>query len=145
MGKKSKFAFIHDRDPFVRLSLNKILSKYGFQVEEVTDLSQLEDHTKEIGRGIVLADVEIEALETWIPVLKKWNDHFVFMSPLVTEESTGRLKKMGVRRIIKKPVEPRLLKRVIRDICPPEEKACLPSSAGRKKGSRSLQKGGEQS
>ncbi len=55
------------------------------------------------------------------------------MSPLMTEELTLRLKKMGIRRMIKKPVEPRLLKRVIREICPPEEeRSFFPGEKARK-------------
>ena len=143
MKKWVKYAFILDKDEFVRLSLNKILNRYGFQVEEIEDFSKLEDRKKEIDRGIVLADVEIDALEEWLPFFKKWNHRFIFMSPLITEELTLRLKKMGVRRMIKKPVEPRLLKRVIREICPSEE-GPLPSPVkGRDKDCRSVQKGGE--
>ena len=142
--KQEKYAFILDKDEFVRLSLNKILNKYGFQVEEIEDFSQLESRRKEIERGIVLADVEMDVLEKWVPLVKKCEGHFIFMSPLITEELNLRLKKMGIRRMIKKPVEPRVLKRVIREICPAEEE-CIPSlSQGRKKGSRSIQKGGEQ-
>jgi len=66
------------------------------------------------------------------------------MSPQITDELTLRLKKMGIRRMIKKPVEPRVLKRVIREICPSEEEYFPSSSKGRKKGSRTIQKGGEQ-
>ncbi len=62
MKKRIKYAFILDKDEFVRLSLNKILNKYGFQVEEIEDFSQLEDRKKEIEQGIVLADVEIDVL-----------------------------------------------------------------------------------
>ena len=138
-----RYAFVLDRDEFVRLSLNKILNRYGFQVEEIGDFSQLEDRKKEIDRGIVLADVEVDALEEWLPLIKKWNQRFIFMSPLITEELTLRLKKMGVRRMIKKPVEPRLLKRVIREICPSAE-GPLPSPAkGRSKDCHSVKKGGE--
>jgi len=143
MKKLEKCAFILDKDEFVRLSLNKILNKYGFQVEEIEDFSQLDDRKKEIDRGIVLADVEIDVLEKWLPLFKKWSHRFIFMNPLITEELTLRLKKMGVGRMIKKPVEPRSLKRVIREICPPEE-GLLPSSAkGRETGCHSIQKGGE--
>ena len=143
MKNAVKYAFILDKDEFVRLSLNKILNRYGFQVEEIGDFSQLEDRKKEIDRGIVLADVEVDALEEWLPLIKKWNQRFIFMSPLITEELALRLKKMGLRRMIKKPVEPRLLKRVIREICPSAE-GPLPSQAkGRSKDCHSVQKGGE--
>jgi len=37
MKEKRKWAFILDKDEFVRLSLNKILKKYGFQTEEIED------------------------------------------------------------------------------------------------------------
>jgi FixJ family two-component response regulator len=143
MKQKEKYAFILDKDEFVRLSLNKILNKYGFQVEEIEDFSQLESRKKEIDRGIILADVEMDVLEKWGSLVKKWNDHFVFMSPLITEELTLRLKKMGIHRMMKKPVEIRSLKRVIRELCPPEEGSRSSKGKGRKKGSRSIQKGGE--
>jgi len=42
MSERVKWAFVIDRDEFVRLSLNKILQKYGFQVVEIEDFSQLE-------------------------------------------------------------------------------------------------------
>ena len=144
MKNKGRYAFILDRDEFVRLSLNKMLNKVGFHVEEIDDFSQLENRKKEIDRGIVLADVEMDVLEKWIPLVRKWNDRFVFMGPLVTEDLHIRLKKMGVRRIMKKPVEPRLLRRVIREVCPSEEERPSSSGRGQGKGSRSVQKGGEE-
>ncbi len=143
MKKREKCAFILDKDEFVRLSLNKILNKYGFLVEEIEDFSQLENRKKEVARGIVLADVEMDVLEKWIPLVKRWESHLIFMSPLITEELNSRLKKMGIRRIIKKPVEPRILKRVIREICPSREERSPSPGGGREKGSRSIQKGGE--
>jgi DNA-binding NtrC family response regulator len=143
MKKKEKHAFILDKDEFVRLSLNKILNKYGFLVEEIEDFSQLENRKKEVARGIVLDEVEMDVLEKWIPLIKRWESHLIFMSPLITEELNSRLKKMGIRRIIKKPVEPRILKRVIREICPTREGRSPSPDRGREKGSRSIQKGGE--
>ena len=121
MKERRKWAFILDKDEFVRLSLNKILKKYGFQTEEIEDFSQLEKRKKDVDGGMILADVEIDVLEKGFPFLKRWNDRFVLMTPLVTEELTLRLKKIGIRRIMKKPVEPRLLKRVIREISFPDE------------------------
>ena len=138
MKKKVRCAFILDKDQFVRLSLNRILNKYGFQVEEIEDFSQLEGRKRDVEGGMILADVEIDVLEKGFPFLKKWNDRFVFMSPLVTDELTLRLKKIGIRRIIKKPVEPRLLKKVIRVICPSEEERVAPSVKGREKGSQPI-------
>jgi len=135
MKDRIKWAFIFDKDEFVRLSLSKILYKYGFQVEEIEDFSQLENRKKEIKGGMILADVEIEVLEKWLPLLRKWNDRFILMSPLVTEDLTLLLKKMGIYRIIKKPVDPRILRRVIREITFPDEVKV--SSLGRiREGSR---------
>jgi len=142
MKEKVRWAFILDKDEFVRLSLNKILKKYGFQVEEIEDFSQLEGRKKDIEGGMILADVEVDVLERWFPSLKKWNDRFVLMTPLVTDELTARLKKIGMRRIIKKPVEPKLLKRVIREISPPEKKK-VALSGERGEDFRLNQKGGE--
>ncbi len=116
MKKKIKWAFILDRDEFVRLSLSKILKKYGFQVEEVEDLLQLENRKKEIRKGMILADLELESIEKWLPLVKKWNDRFILMSPLLTDELKERLKQSGVHRIIKKPVEPGILRKVIKGI-----------------------------
>jgi DNA-binding response OmpR family regulator len=142
MKEKTKWAFILDKDPFVRLSLNKILNKYGFRVEEIEDLSQLEKRRREIEGGLILAELEIEVLEGWLPLLKKWNGRFVLMTPLVTDELKGRLKKIGIRRIMKKPVEPDLLKRMIREISPPEKRTVISVNKG-KEGFRTNQKGGE--
>ncbi len=119
--EKVRYAFILDKDEFFRLSLNKMLRKYGFQVEEVEDFTQLEKRKKEIETGLVLADVEIEVLERNISLIKRWNDRFILMTPLVTDEMNFRLKKMGIHHIIKKPVEPKLLKRAIREIPFPEK------------------------
>jgi len=121
MGKEGKRAYILDKDEFVRLSLNKILKKYGFQVEEIEDFSQLESKKQVIKRAMILADVEIEVLEKSLPVLKRWNGRFILMSPLITDEFTLHLKKMGIRHIIKKPVEPKTLRRIIRTISFPDE------------------------
>jgi len=121
MKEKTKWAFVLDKDEFVRLSLNKILKKYGFHVEEIEDFSQLEKRKKDVERGMVLADVEIDALEKGFPLLRKWNNRFILMTPLVTDELIIRLKKMGIHRIIKKPVDPRLLRKVIREISFPDE------------------------
>ncbi len=116
MKKKVKWAFILDRDEFVRLSLSKILKKYGFQVEELEDLLQLENRKKEIREGMILADLELESIEKWLPLVKKWNDRFVLMSPLITDELKERLRQSGIHRIIKKPVEPGILRKVIKGI-----------------------------
>jgi len=142
MKEKLKWAFILDKDEFVRLSLSKILKKYGFQVEEIEDLFQLEKRKKEIESGMVLADVEMDVLEKGFPLLKKWNDRFVLMTPQVTDELNIRLKKMGICRIIKKPVDPRLLRKIIREISFPDE--VKTSSFGKKReGSHFIQKGGD--
>jgi len=142
MTGKLKWAFIIDKDEFVRLSLNKILNKYGFQVEEVEDFSQLEKRKKDVQGGIILADMEIDALERELPLLKKWSDRFVLMTPLVTDELNSRLRKIGIHHVIKKPVEPELLKRLIRKITLNGQ---AKSSSLSKKGasSRFDQKGGE--
>ncbi len=116
MKERKKWAFIIDKDEFVRLSLNKILKKYGFQVEEIEDFSELEMRKKDVKEGMILADMEIEALEHWLPLLRKWNDRFILMTPLITDEITQRLGKIGIYRIIKKPVDPRILRRTIREI-----------------------------
>jgi DNA-binding response OmpR family regulator len=142
MKEKLKWAFILDKDEFVRLSLNKILKKYGFHVEEIEDFSQLEKRKKDIEGGMILADVEIDVLEKGFPLLRKWNNRFILMTPLVTEELTLRLEKMGIHRIIKKPVDPRLLRKVIREVSFPDE--VKTHSFGKKgEGSHSIQKGGE--
>ena len=137
-----KWAFILDKDEFVRLSLNKILKKYGFHVEEIEDLSQLEKRRKDIEAGMILADVEIDVLEKGFSPLRKWNNRFILMTPLVTDELSLRLKKMGIHRIIKKPVDPRLLRKLIREISFPDE--VKTHSFGKKgEGSHFIQKGGE--
>jgi FixJ family two-component response regulator len=142
MSERMKWAFIIDKDEFVRLSLNKMLKKYGFHVEEMEDFSKLEGRERDVKGGMVLADVEIEVLERWLSLLKKWSDRFILVSPLVTDELTLRLKKMGVHHIIRKPVDPRILRRVIREISSPDGvKASL--SGKKREGSRFNQKGGE--
>ncbi len=123
--EKLRYAFILDKDEFFRLSLNKMLRKYGFQVEEFEDFTQLEKKKKEIETGLVLADVDMEILEKNISLIKRWNDRFILMTPLVTDEMNLRLKKMGIHRIIKKPVEPKLLKKAIREISFPDESETL--------------------
>jgi len=142
MKEKLKWAFILDKDEFVRLSLNKILKKYGFHVEEIEDFFQLEKRKKDIEKGMVLADVEIDVLEKGFPLLKKWSDRFILMTPLVTDELNIRLKKMGIRRIIKKPVDPRFLRKIIREISFPDE-VKTPSMGKKGEGSHFIQKGGD--
>jgi FixJ family two-component response regulator len=132
MNEKVKWAFIIDKDEFVRLSLNKILQKYGFQVEEIEDFSKLEGREKDIRGGVILGDVEMEALENRQSLFKKWSDRFILMSPLITDELTRQLKKMGIQHIIKKPVDPRMLRRVIQQISFPDGVKVL--SSGRKRG-----------
>jgi FixJ family two-component response regulator len=127
MNERVRWAFIIDKDEFVRLSLNKMLKKYGFQVEEIEDFSQLEGREKDIRGGMVVADVEIEILERGLSLLKKWSDRLILISPLITEELTLRLKKMGIHHILKKPVDPRILRRVIRNIYLPDGVKVLPS------------------
>ena len=116
MNRRIRWAFIVDKDEFVRLSLKKILSKYGFTVEEVEDLSQFDGRKKEIEGGMILADIEIDILEKWGLQMKKWSDRFILMTPLVPEDLQSRLRKLGIRHIIKKPVEPKLLKKAIKEI-----------------------------
>jgi hypothetical protein len=74
-------------------------------------------------------------LEKRLPLLRKWNDRFILMSPLVTDDLTQRLGKMGIYRIIKKPVDPRILRRVIREISFPDE-VKIPSLGRIREGSR---------
>jgi len=142
MKEKMKCAFIIDKDEFVRLSLNKILKKYGFHVEEIQDLSQLEKRKKDVEGGMILADVEIDDLEKRVSLLKRWNNRFILMTPLVTDELALRLKKIGICRIIKKPVDPRLLRKAIREISFPDG-VKGPSFEGKGEGSYFIQKGGE--
>jgi FixJ family two-component response regulator len=132
MNERVRWAFIIDKDEFVRLSLNKMLKKYGFQVEEIEDFSQLEGREKDVRGGMVVADVEIDVLERGLSLLKKWSDRFILISPLITEELTLRLNKMGIHHILKKPVDPRILRRVIRDIYLPDGVKVL--SSGKKGG-----------
>ncbi len=142
MKERTRWAFIIDKDEFVRLSLNKILQKYGFRVEEIEDFSQLEGRKKDIKGGMILADVDIELLEGWLPLRRGLNDRLILMSPLVTEELALRLKKIGIQHIIKKPVDPRILRRNIREISFPN--AAKVASLGKKReGSHVNQKGGE--
>lgn len=142
MMEKVRFAFILDRDEFVRLSLNKILKKYGFQVEEIDDISQLEKRKKDVEGGMILADVDIETLEKSYSLVKRWNNRFILMTPLITDEITLRLKKMGIHRIIKKPVDPRLLRKAIREISFPHE-VRNPSLGKKGRVPILLQKGGD--
>ena len=142
MKEKGKWAFILDKDEFVRLSLNKILKKYGFRTEEIEDFSELEKRKKDVEGGMILADVEIDVLEKGFSLLKRWNDRFILMTPLVTDELTLRLKKMGIHRIIKKPVDPRLLRKAIREISFPDG-VKAPSFGKKGEGSHFIQKGGE--
>jgi FixJ family two-component response regulator len=142
MKEKVKYAFILDKDEFVRLSLNKILKKYGFHVEEIEDISQLEKRKKDVEGGMILADVEIDVLEKRLSLVKKWNNRFILMTPLITDEITLRLKKMGIHRIIKKPVDPRLLRKAIREISFPDE-VKTPSLGEKEEGSHFIQKGGD--
>jgi DNA-binding NtrC family response regulator len=140
MTGKTKWAFILDSDEFVRLSLNKILKKYGFETEEIEDLSQLEGRKREIETGMILADLEIEELEKGSPWAKKWNSRFILMASVVTDEFILRLKNIGIRHILKKPVEPKRLKHVVREIFPDEEMISL---GGKRRSSRFKEKGGE--
>jgi DNA-binding NtrC family response regulator len=120
MKQKMKWAFIFDKDEFVRLSLNKILKKYGFEVEEIEDISDLEKRKKDIKGGMVLADLDVERLGEWVPFLRKWNDRFVLMSSQITDDIVQRLKEIGVHRVLKKPVEPKMLRKVIREMSFPD-------------------------
>ncbi len=121
MKEKKRWAFVLDKDEFVRLSLNKILQKYGFQVEEIEDLSELGMRRREVKEGMILADLEVAVIERWLPFLRRWSDRFILLTSSMTDEVTHRLKKIGIRRIIKKPVDPRGLKKMIREISFPED------------------------
>jgi len=116
MKEKIRWAFILDRDEFLRLSLNKILKKYGFQVEEIEDLSSLEKRKKDVKEGMILADLDMGNLERWLPLMKKWNDRLILMSPQISDDLIQRLKEIGIQRILKKPVEPKLLRKMIREM-----------------------------
>lgn len=120
MKEKVRWAFILDRDEFVRLSLNKILKKYGFQVEEIEDISCLEKRKKDVKGGMILADLEMDRLEKWVPFLRRWNDRFILMSPQITDDLAQRLKQIGIHRILRKPVEPKMLRKVIREMSFPD-------------------------
>ncbi len=127
MKESVRKAFIMDHDEFVRLSLNKILRKYGFEVEEIEDFSELEGRKKEIEAGVILADVDNQDLERWSPFLKRWNERFILMTPLVADELNPCLEKTGISHVLKKPVEPKALRKVIRKIPFPNGGKPLPS------------------
>lgn len=131
MKETVRKAFILDQDEFVRLSLNRILRKYGFEVEEIEDVSQLEGRKKEIDKGMILADLGNQDLARWSPFLKKWSNRFILMTPVITDELMPSLEKAGICHILKKPVEPTALRRVIRKISFPNGGKPLSS---RKKG-----------
>ena len=116
MKEKVRWAFILDRDEFVRLSLNKILKKYGFQVEEIDDISDLGRRERDVKEGMILLDIDMETLDRSLPMMKRWNDRIIMMSPQITDELLQRLKQVGIRRILKKPVEPKMLRKVIREM-----------------------------
>ncbi len=142
MKEKLRWAFILDQDEFVRLSLHKMLKKYGFQVEEIEDLSDLEKRKKDVKEGMILADLDVESLERWYPMMKKWNDRFILMSSQIGEDLIHHLKAMGIQHILKKPVEPKLLRKMIRAMPFPDGIQLAPSVKPRE-GSRIDQKGGE--
>jgi DNA-binding NtrC family response regulator len=137
MKEKVRWAFILDKDEFVRLSLNKILKKYGFQVEEIEDITELEKRKKDVKGGMILADLEMESLERWLPLLKRWNDRFILMSPQITDDLIQRLKQTGIHRILRKPVEPKLLRKAIREMSFPDGVAF--SSSVKKRGGFPIQ------
>ena len=142
MSQGKMCAFIFEKDQFFRLSLNKILKKYGFEVEEIENFSELESRKRDIEEGMVLADVEIEVLERWLPLVRKWNDRFILMTPLVSDDLTLRTRKMGIQHILKKPVEPKSLRRVIQKFGFSDQ--TKNRSSGKRSGSfRCDQKGGE--
>lgn len=121
MMEKKRWAFIIDKDDFVRLSLKKILDKYGFRVEEIDNFSQIEKRKKDIKNGVIIADLDIGELEREIQFLKRWSDRLILMSPSTTDELLDRLKRLGIRHIIKKPVEPNILRKKLREISFPIE------------------------
>jgi FixJ family two-component response regulator len=142
MDQEKKWAFILEKDQFFRLSLKKILKKYGFEAEEIEDFSELEKRKKEVEGGMILADVEMEVLEKWAPLIRKWRDRFILMTSLPSDELSLRTEKMGIRHILKKPVEPKYLKKVIQKISSPDDlKTRSPGKHGER--SRFNEKGGE--
>lgn len=122
MGEEGKWAFIIDKDEFVRLSLKKILNKYGFNVEEIENVSQLEKRKKNMKKGLILADLEIGEIEEKLRLIKKCNNRLILMTPSFTDELLERFKKFGIEKIIKKPVEPTILKKMIQGIFLSENK-----------------------
>lgn len=121
MKEKKNWVFILDKDEFVRLSLKKILDRYGFKVEEIDHFSQLEKRKKDLKKGVIIVDMDIGEIENEIHFLKKWIDRLILMSASTTEELLDRLKKLGIKHIIKKPVEPNILRKTLREISFPIE------------------------
>ncbi len=116
MKEDKKWAFILDKDEFVRLSLKKILDRYGFKVEEIEDFSQLEKRKRDVQKGVIIADLDIGEIENEVQFLKKWSERLILMSASPTDELLSRLKRLGIRRIIKKPVEPNILRKTLREM-----------------------------
>ncbi len=116
MKEDKKWAFILDKDEFVRLSLKKILDRYGFKVEEIEDFSQLEKRKRDVQKGVIIADLDIGEIEDEVQFLKKWSERLILMSASPTDELLSRLKRLGIRRIIKKPVEPNILRKTLREM-----------------------------
>lgn len=116
MKGDKKWVFILDKDEFVRLSLKKILDRYGFKVEEIEDFSQLEKRKRDVQKGVIIADLDIGEIEDEVQFLKKWSERLILMSASPTDELLSRLKRLGIRRIIKKPVEPNILRKTLREM-----------------------------
>jgi DNA-binding NtrC family response regulator len=142
MTNGKKWAFILERDQFFRLSLKKILKKYGFEVEEIEHFSELEGRRKEIEDGMILADAEPEQLERSVSLIRRWNDRFILMTALLSPDLAERTKRLGVQHILKKPVEPKHLRKVIEKISFPDDLKTR-SSGKKSEGSRLHEKGGE--
>ncbi len=70
MKQRKRWVFLLDKDQIFRLSLRRILNKYGFEAEEIGDLAQLERRKKDLESGMIFADLEIETLEEISPSLK---------------------------------------------------------------------------
>ena len=118
MGK----VIVIDDSRLMRLFLRRCLEKGGFEVEEWVPLSAMEipEHITSSAPELIITDYEMPGCNglTVTRMLHKSNPQLpvIVLTSFYNEEMETKLLRLGVRRILTKPIEPGALIQAVQEV-----------------------------
>ena len=118
-------ALIIDDDDNSRNALSELLMKESFTVEWAEDGWEGVTRLKKSAYDIVLLDVRMPNIdgEQVLTIVSKFSKPLpvIIVSAYLTKERVVRLKNLGAKGFLTKPISVKNFYSVIRQVCPPEK------------------------